>query len=120
MSISKKIGTVFKGLILSYAATGMLLVLLAFFVYKYKLTEVVADLSIIIIYVLVTFLGAFFVGKKIQYKKYFWGFLLGALYITIISVVGMLLGNILSVESTVSISTVALCVGGGILGGMVS
>lgn len=120
MSISKKFGTVIKGLIISYAITGLLLAILAFLVYQFKLTENVTDLIIIAIYVLVTFLGAFVVGKRVKEQKFLWGFLLGFLYILIISVVAIALGNAFSVTSNASLTTVALCIGGGLLGGMLS
>lgn len=120
MSIGQKMGTVVKGLILSYIVTGILLVLLAFLVYKFKLTENVTDLAIIAIYVAVTFLGAFVVGKKVKNRKFFWGFLLGFFYIAIIMLVALLLGKIFSVSGMVNLSTMVLCIGGGLLGGMLS
>ncbi len=48
------------------------------------------------------------------------GFLLGLLYILIISVVAIVLGQVFSVASTASLTTAALCIGGGLLGGMLS
>ena len=120
MSVSRKFGTVVKGLMVSYAITGLLLAVLAFLVYKFKLTENVTDVAIIAIYVLVTFLGAFIVGKRVKEQKFLWGFLLGFLYILIITIVAFALGQIFAVTSTASITTIALCIGGGLLGGMLS
>lgn len=120
MSIGKKFGTVIKGLIISYAVTGLLLAVLAFLVYKFEFTETITDLAIIIIYVAVTFIGAFVVGKKVKSQKFLWGFLLGLLYILIISLVAIILGQVFSVTSTASLTTAALCIGGGLLGGMLS
>jgi len=116
MSISAKIGIVTKGLIISYAVTGVLLSLLAFLVYRFGLEENITDLSITAIYVIVTFLGAFFVGKKVKERKFLWGFLLGFFYIVIISLVAIALGQAVDVASTANLSTVALCIGGGLLG----
>ena len=87
MSIGKKIGVVIRGLIVAYAVTGLLLAILAFAVFKLHLTESVTDLAIIAIYVIVTFLGAFVVGKRVKEKKFLWGFILGVLYIAIITAV---------------------------------
>ncbi len=120
MSIGAKIGIVTKGLIISYAVTGLLLSVLAFFVYRFGLEENITDLSITAIYVIVTFLGAFFVGKKVKERKFLWGFLLGFLYIVIISLVAIALGQAFDVTSTANLSTVVLCIGGGLLGGMLS
>ena len=120
MSIGKKLGIVVKGLIFSYAVTGVLLAVLAFLVYKFELAESVTDMAIIAIYVIVTFLGAFIIGKRIKEQKFLWGLLLGALYILIITAVAVILGNAFHVTSTANITTAALCIGGGLLGGMLS
>lgn len=120
MSAGAKFGVVIKGLIFSYAVTGILLAILAFLVFRFELPETVADVSIVAIYVIVTFLGAFIVGKRVQERKFLWGFILGLLYIVIISVVAILLGQVFQVASTASLTTAMLCVGGGLLGGMLS
>lgn len=120
MSIGKKFGIVIRGLIFSYALTGVLLALLAFLVFKFQLTETVTDLVIVAIYVMVTFLGAFVIGKKVKERKFLWGFLLGFMYILIISVVAIALGHVFQVNSTANLTTAALCIGGGLLGGMLS
>lgn len=120
MSIGSKMGVVIKGLIISYAITGVLLAVLAFFVYRFGLSEGITDVTITAIYVVVTFLGAFVVGKRVRERKFLWGFILGFLYIAIISAVAIVLGQTFDVTSTANLSTVALCVGGGLLGGMLS
>ncbi|MCM1498613.1 MAG: TIGR04086 family membrane protein [Clostridium sp.] len=120
MSIGRKFSIVIKGLILSYAVTGILLAGLAFLVYQFQLTESVADIAIIAIYVIVTFLGAFIIGKKVKEQKFLWGLLMGFLYILIISAVAMIIGEAFQVVSTANLTTAALCIGGGLLGGMLS
>ncbi|MDO5155656.1 MAG: TIGR04086 family membrane protein [Eubacteriales bacterium] len=120
MSIGKKVSCVLKGLIVSYAVTGLLLLLLAFLVYKFRLGESITDISIVVIYVVVTFLGAFITGKKVKSQKFLWGFLLGFLYILIISVLAIIIGHTFQVTSTENLTTAALCIGGGLLGGMLS
>lgn len=120
MSIGSKIGIVIKGLIFSYAVTGVLLAILAFLVFRFGLAEGVTDASITAIYVVVTFLGAFVVGKRVKERKFLWGFLLGLFYIAIISVVAIVLGQVFDVTSTANLSTAVLCIGGGLLGGMLS
>lgn len=120
MSIGKKLTIVVKGLIIAYAVTGALLALLAFFVFRFQLGESVTDVVILAIYVLVTFLGGFLIGKKVKEQKFLWGFLLGFLYILIISVIAIIIGQTFHVTSTANLTTAALCIGGGLLGGMVS
>lgn len=120
MSIGRKFGVVIKGLILSYAITGVLLAILAFLVFKFQLTESITDIAIVAIYVIVTFLGAFVIGKRIKEHKFLWGLLLGFLYILIISIVAIMIGQAFHVTSTANLTTAALCIGGGLLGGMLS
>lgn len=120
MSVGRKFAIVVKGLIFSYAVTGVLLLLLAFLVFKFQLGENVTDMAIVAIYVLVTFLGAFITGKSVKEQKFLWGFLLGFLYILIISLVAIAIGHTFHVASTANLTTAALCIGGGLLGGMLS
>lgn len=120
MSIGKKFAVVVKGLIVAYAVTGMLLALLAFLVYRFGLSESITDIAIVAIYVIVTFIGAFVTGKTVKERKFIWGLLLGVLYILIISVVAIAIGQVFHVASTANMTTAALCIGGGLLGGMLS
>lgn len=120
MSVGRKFAVVIKGLIFSYALTGALLAVLAFLVFKFQLGESVANVAIVAIYVVVTFLGAFITGKTVKEQKFLWGFLLGFLYILIISILAIAIGEAFQVTSTANLTTAALCVGGGLLGGMLS
>lgn len=120
MSAGKKFLVVIRGLIIAYAVTGVLLAVLAYLVFRFQLGENIADIAIVAIYVVVTFLGAFLTGKKVKEHKFLWGLLLGTLYIAIISVIAIILGQVFHVTSTASLTTIALCVGGGLLGGMLS
>ncbi len=120
MSIGKKISVVIRGLIVSYAVTGVLLAILAFAVYKLHLTETIADIAIIAIYVVVTFIGAFIVGKRVKERKFVWGLILGMLYIAIITAAAFAISHAFHVPNTADITTALLCVGGGLVGGMLS
>jgi putative membrane protein (TIGR04086 family) len=120
MSIGRKIGIVIKGLIVSYAVTGVLLLALAYAVYRFRLEETISSLIIIAIYVIVTFVGAFVVGKQVKEKRFLWGLILGLMYILIITVAGLLISKAFHVTDTANLTTAMLCVGGGLLGGMLS
>ena len=120
MSVGRKFATVVEGLIIAYAVTGVLLAALAFTVFRFHLSEALTDVAIVAIYVIVTFIGAFITGKKVKERKFLWGLLLGTLYILIISLVAILIGQVFHVTSAANITTAVLCVGGGLLGGMIS
>lgn len=61
-------------LVTMYIITGILLLLLAFLMYRMELSEPVANGAIIAIYIISGFLGGFLIGKKVGVKKYLWGF----------------------------------------------
>lgn len=120
MSIGRKFWVVVKGLMIAYAVTGLLLAALAFCVFRFGLSEAVTDIAIVAIYVIVTFVGAFVTGKTVRERKFLWGLLLGFLYIAIISIVAVAIGQVFSVTNTADVTTAVLCIGGGLLGGMLS
>ena len=120
MSKSMKVLEVIKSLAASYIFTGVALAALAFVVYKWSLGETVVNIVILAVYVLASFLGGLITGKRVKERKFFWGLLLGGLYILIIYGVSMIMSASLDMISTASIAACLLCLGGGMLGGMVS
>ena len=68
-----------KCLLFSYIITGLLLMLLALLLYKFRLTEQVVSAGIILIYVAASFFSGFVTGKKRKEKKFLWGLLMGAI-----------------------------------------
>ena len=107
-------------LVTMYIITGMLLLLLAFLMYKMDLGEPVVNGAIIAIYIIAGFLGGFLMGKKTGVKKYLWGFLMGALYYGVLILVGLILHQGLGAEPVHLLSTMILCLLSATAGGMVS
>lgn len=109
-----------KCLLFSYIITGLLLMLLALLLYKFRLTEQVVSAGIILIYVAASFFSGFVTGKKRKEKKFLWGLLMGTAYFLILTAislgvnrnVGDLAGNFLT--------AFLVCAGSGMLGGMLS
>ena len=107
-------------LVTMYIVTGILLLLLAFLMYRMDLSEPVANGAIIAIYIISGFLGGFLMGKKVGVKKYLWGFLMGALYYGVLFLVGLLLHQSVDVDAVHLISTMVLCLLSSTAGGMLS
>ncbi|MEY8332449.1 TIGR04086 family membrane protein [Lachnospiraceae bacterium 47-T17] len=107
-------------LVTMYIITGILLLLLAFLMYRMDLSEPVANGAIIAIYIISGFLGGFLIGKKVGVKKYLWGFLMGALYYGVLFLVGLLLHQSVDVDAVHLISTMVLCLLSSTAGGMIS
>lgn len=120
MSKSMKVLEVIRSLVAAYIFTGVALAALAFAIYKWELNETVVNIVIMVVYVIASFIGGFITGKRVKERKFFWGLLLGGLYILIIYGVSMIMSASLDMISTASVAACLLCLGGGMLGGMVS
>lgn len=120
MKSSEGVIFMLKCLLFSYAITAGLLFLLAFLLYRFALPENVVNISIILIYVAVTFLAGLMVGKKAVNRRFIWGLIMGIIYFAVLAIVSLLINR--SVETVASdFATVfLLCAGSGMLGGMVS
>lgn len=109
-----------KGLLFSYILTAVMLFLLAMTLYKFGLTEKVVCAVIIVIYVAATFSAGFLTGKKMKSRKFLWGLLMGVLYFVILALVSLVVNQSPDALGNSFFTTLALCAGGGMLGGMLS
>ncbi len=116
-----KIGMwILKSLLASYIVTGLLLLLLSFFVYKFETGEELVMASIVAIYVIATFVGGFIIGKLTQVRKFIWGMVIGILYFALLFAISYGVYREFQTNGLNVITTMILCVGGGMLGGMLS
>ena len=61
---------VLKALVAAYIVTGLLLLILAFALYKLGLSENVVELGVVFIYLLSSAIGGFFIGKCMEVKRF--------------------------------------------------
>ena len=116
----QKVVFITKCMLAAYILTAGLLLLLAFMLYRFGLSEKVVSLCIIGIYIAVTFAIGLLAGKRAGKKKFIWGLATGVLYYVILVIVSLIVnrgpqdiaGNMLTVF--------VLCAGSGMLGGMIS
>lgn len=109
-----------KSLLCAYIISGILLLLLAFLLYKLNLDEGKVAAGIIMIYVVSTFVGGFIVGKLAGVRKFLWGLTCGVLYFGLLLLVSLAVYRSLQVNGANVLTTFLLCAGGGMLGGMLS
>lgn len=109
-----------KALLASYVITGVLLLLLALLLYKFRLSEGQINIGITLIYMITCFLGGFLEGKIMKTRKFLWGALFGFLYFVVLAAVSLAVGQGFSGSSSHFVTTMLLCIAGGTLGGMVS
>lgn len=109
-----------KVLLMMYILTGILLVILAAVLYKMELSEAAVNISIIISYIAVGFVGGFVIGKMKKSRKYLWGALIGLLYFAVLLVVSLILKKGLDSGMQHILTTLILCTASGAVGGMIS
>lgn len=109
-----------KTLLFSYILTGGFLLLLTLLLYKFALSEKIVSVCIIGIYIAASFFAGFVTGKKIGSRKFLWGLFAGILYFLVLVIVSLAVNHSLKDVATNFFTTLALCAGSGMLGGMVS
>lgn len=107
-----------KCLLAAYAATGIMLAFLAVLLYKLQLNEDTVEIGIIVVYVASSLLAGLFFSKGARSRRFLWGMLAGAAYFLIICAVSLAMEPEFAVLSNSCLTTLAICVGSGMLGGM--
>ena len=85
-----KVIFVTKCILAAYILTAGLLLLLAFMLYRFGLSEKVVSLCIIGIYIVVTFAAGLLAGKRAGKRKFLWGLAMGVAYYAILVIVSPL------------------------------
>ena len=111
---------VLKSLLASYIVTGILLLILTFLVYKFELDEQLVVAGIVATYIISTFVGGFILGKLTEVKKYIWGLSIGGIYVALLFLISYGVYREFNTNGMNALSTALLCIGGGMLGGMLS
>lgn len=111
---------VLGSLLVSYIITLFMILLLAFVLLKAEPSEKIIQGVVIVIYIMSTFLGGFFIGKKMQKKQYLWGMALGILYFLVVFLIAFTLHKNIIGEMGSMITVFMMCMLGGTLGGMIS
>ena len=111
---------VMKALLAAYVVTGLLLLEIAGFLYRFQWDEGKVQIGIILTYILSCFIGGFLAGKMMKSRKFLWGVLLGLLYFLVMTLVSVAVNRELQSSSSGMITSFLLCMGGGMLGGMLS
>ena len=116
----EKVIFIIKCMLGAYILTAGLLLLLAFMLYRFGLSEKVVSICIIAVYIIVTFLAGLLAGKREGRKKFLWGLMMGVLYFGILVAVSLVVNRGLEDVAGNLMTVFFLCAGSGMLGGMVS
>ena len=102
-----------KILFVMYFITCILLLLLAFVLYKAQPGEMVSKVWLIAVYIISGLAGGFLIGKRTKSRKFLWGCLMGMLYFAILFAVSLLLYKGLAGDWMHLGTTFVLCVASG-------
>ena len=67
-------------LIVTYILSGILLAVLSFALFKFRLPENQVNVAVCAVYVISCFFGGILAGKTMRTRRFFWGLVLGTLY----------------------------------------
>lgn len=109
-----------KCMLAAYILTAGLLLLLAFMLYRFGLSEKVVSICIIGIYIIVTFAAGLLAGKREGRRKFLWGLVMGTAYYVILVIVSLVVNRGLQDVAGNMVTVFLLCAGSGMLGGMIS
>ena len=109
-----------KCLLAAYLLTGGALLLLALLLYRLQLSEQIVNIGIIVIYALACLAAGFLSGKRMRSRRFFWGLLSGLFYFVILSLVTLAVNRSFQDLGNQFFTTLMICVGSGMLGGMIS
>ena len=115
-----KLTQMIKMLLVAYLVTGVLLLILAFLLYKFQLNENQIHLGILVTYILSCFVGSFVLGKSVKERCFLWGMGLGASYALLLTVVTWITERRIQGDIKEFFITYGLCILAGVLGGMLS
>ena len=110
---------VLSTLLIMYILTGVALFVLAFLLYKMELTENIVTIGITAIYVVSGLLGGIIIGKRMKTRR-LWGIIMGAAYFLVLLIGSALLNRGLTSDMLHIGLTLVMCMGAGMIGGMVS
>ncbi len=118
--IQKEAIWILKSLLCAYVVTGILLLLLSLLLYKLNLDEKQVTIAVMVVYLLSTFVGGFMIGKLNQVRKFLWGMIVGLGYFVLLLLVSVGVYHSLKNGGANALTTLLLCVGGGMIGGMLA
>ena len=113
-------GTLGAYLLLAFLVTAVALLVIALFLYKLGISEKIVSGGIIITYIAANFLGGYLAGKKMKTKRYLWGLGMGFAYYVLFILLSLIINRGDMEVSRTILTTWVLCMGGGMLGGMLS
>ena len=109
-----------RTLIVTYILSGILLAVLSFALFKFRLPENQVNVAVCAVYVLSCFFGGILAGKTMRTRRFFWGLVLGTLYFLFLYLMSLAQKDGVTNDASRLLSVLAMCTVSGMAGGMVS
>lgn len=117
--MSKKKGIYFLMVLAGmFLASLALLFLLSLWIWKMDGSMGFLSGGVIAVYIIVNLVGGFLVGKSMGKQKFFWGMVVGAVYFTVLLLLGICLVDTKLAGNTQLWNGAMLCIVAGTAGGM--
>lgn len=111
---------VLKAVALSYIITLFLLLLIAFLMLQIALPSAGVAAAVVITYILSVFFGSFYMGKRVEEKRFLWGLITATIYFSVYVIISLIVGGNEAVRIGDYIKTFLIVAFSGMLGGMFS
>ncbi|MGN0169736.1 MAG: TIGR04086 family membrane protein [Lachnospiraceae bacterium] len=115
----RSFGGFLRALLASYLVSTLVLLILAFILYKWGLSENIMMAGTIITYVLSGFVGGVFLGKSGRNRAFLWGLLLGTVYYMLLLLAALLLPVKETNSGITTLINLGICMLAGMTGAMV-
>ena len=119
-TVQKKGLWILKSLLCAYLVTAVMLLILAVLLYKCGLEEKHISAGILTVYILSTLVGGLVAGKMAKVRKFIWGFGIGVLYFLLLVLISFGIYHRIQEPFSQLLIVCLLCMGGGMVGGMIS
>ncbi|MFU0826351.1 MAG: MFS domain-containing protein [Lachnoclostridium sp.] len=117
---NSRVVVILKVLLASYIVTGLLLLLLAFLMLKTDVSGLILNGGILFTYIISSFTGGFLLGKNTEHRRFLWGLGMGGLYFVTLVIISVLTNSLMGMNPVRAMTVMAVCLLGGMLGGMIS
>ena len=109
-----------RALIIAALATVAAMAVLSLIAWLFRFSDGKINVGAVIIQIGACLLGGFAAGKGMKEKKYLWGLLIGLIYAAVLLVISFGISGAEGVNITGYITTILVCAGSAMLGGMIS
>ena len=81
---------IFMAIVRSFIVSFMLLLIFAMIMYASDVSNNVVGVMVVITYFVSTLIGGFYVGSRVNEKKFMWGIILGIVYFVLLMIVSVI------------------------------